>query len=60
MTTIIKLRDARCTRAEHKTLCRAGFHKWQVEANGRFDVKAGKLLTVERCRRCGEQRLRRT
>jgi hypothetical protein len=60
MTTVIKLRDARQRRAEQQTLCRSGFHKWQVETAGRFDVRQGKLLTVECCRRCGEQRLRRT
>jgi hypothetical protein len=57
---IIRLRDARRARAEYKTLCRAGFHKWQVETSGRFDVKQGRLLTVERCRRCGEQWVKRT
>jgi hypothetical protein len=60
MTHVIKLRDARQTRAHRQTLCRSGFHKWQVETNGRFDVRQGKLLTVERCRRCGEQRTRLT
>lgn len=56
MTHVIKLREVRQTRAHRQTLCRAGFHQWQVDTNGRFDVKQGKLLTVERCRRCGEQR----
>jgi hypothetical protein len=60
MTHVIKLRDARQTRAHRQTLCRSGFHKWQVETNGRFDVRQGKLLTVERCRRGGEQRTRLT
>ena len=60
MTNVVKLQPARQTSAEHKTLCRAGFHKWQVDRAGRFDVKQGKLLTVERCRRCGEKRIRRT
>lgn len=60
MTHVIKLRDARRTRAEHKTLCRSGFHKWQVVNDRRFDVKQGKLLTLERCRRCGTTRTRRT
>ena len=60
ITTVVKLRDARRLRADHKTLCRSGFHKWQVETNGRFDVKQGKLLTVEHCHRCGEQRVKRT
>lgn len=44
--------------AEGKTLCRSGFHKWQVVAERRFDVKRGKLVTVERCVRCGEERMR--
>lgn len=60
MNTIIKLDSARRTRADRKTLCRSGFHKWQVEANARFDVKRGKLLTAKRCRRGGETRVRRT
>ena len=76
MSTVIKLSTARRARADRRTLCRSGFHKWQVltdrrfadgtEARaavqgctgGGFDVKQGKLLTVERCRRCGEQRTR--
>ncbi len=58
MPNVVKFSIARRARADHKTLCRAGFHKWQVETAGRFDVKQGKLLTVERCRRCGEQRTR--
>ena len=33
-------------------------HKWQVLTDRRFDVKQGKLLTAEHCRRCGEQRTR--
>jgi len=60
MTNVIKLNAVRQTRAEHKTLCRSGFHKWQVVTEGRFDVKQGKLLTVEHCIRCGEKRVRRT
>ena len=56
MPTVIKLSTARQARADRQTLCRSGFHKWQVQTNARFDVKEGKLLTVERCRRCGEQR----
>lgn len=58
MPTIVKLSAARKARAERKTLCRSGFHKWQVVTDRRFDVKEGKLLTVERCTRCGEQRTR--
>ncbi len=60
MTHVIQLREARRARADRQTLCRSGFHRWQVETHARFDVREGKLLTVERCRRCGEQRTRLT
>jgi len=60
MTNVVKLQTARQTRADRKTLCRSGFHKWQVVTEGRFDVKQGKLLTAEVCGRCGEKRVRRT
>ena len=58
MPGVIKLTTARQLRADRQTLCRSGFHKWQVLTDRRFDVKEGKLLTVECCRRCGEQRTR--
>lgn len=35
------------------TLCKSGFHKWQIDSEGRFDVKTGKLMTLSRCARCG-------
>ena len=60
MSHVVKLQAARRVRADHQTLCRSGFHKWQVERNARFDVKQGKLLTAEVCTRCGEKRVRRT
>lgn len=60
MMNVIQLRDIRRTRADHKILCRSGFHQWQVETHGHFDVKQGKLLTLERCHRCGVTRTRRT
>lgn len=40
-----------------KTLCRSGFHKWAVMKEKQFDVKQGKLVTVYRCQRCGEQKV---
>lgn len=43
-----------------KTLCRSNFHKWEVLKEKQFDVKQGKLVTVERCARCGEIRVRTT
>ncbi len=39
-----------------KTLCREGFHKWEVWQRTPFDVKEGKLITVYKCVRCGEMR----
>ena len=47
-------------RAEGKTLCISGFHKWLVVKKSQFDVKQGKLVTVEKCSRCGQQRTRGT
>jgi hypothetical protein len=43
-----------------RTLCNSGFHKWKPMAERRFDVKQGKLVTVERCERCGKTRTRLT
>jgi len=37
-----------------KTLCRSGFHKWEVDNSKPFSVKQGKLLTVYKCKRCGQ------
>ena len=60
MSNIVNLsaarRDRRQSKADGLTLCRSGFHKWQVVSGQRFDVKAGKLVTAERCVRCNEQR----
>jgi hypothetical protein len=44
------------TSERHKgnTLCRSGFHKWEVVNEKRFDVKQGKLITVYQCKRCGK------
>lgn len=39
-----------------KTLCKSGFHKWEVVKERRFDVKAGRLVTQYRCQRCGATR----
>ncbi len=41
-------------KAKGKTLCKSGFHKWEVDKKKQFDVKSGKLVTVYRCIRCGE------
>ncbi len=41
-------------------LCLNNHHKWAVEKQSRFDVSQGKLVTVERCERCGKTRNRLT
>lgn len=43
-------------RAKRTTLCRRGFHKWEFDPNKQFDVKQGKLISIERCIRCGATR----
>ena len=38
-----------------KTLCKSGFHKWEI-----VHVKQGKLVTYEKCKRCGKLRVKAT
>lgn len=44
--------------AKGKTLCLNGFHKWETDKKQQFDVKLGKLITVYRCKRCGETKVK--
>lgn len=44
--------------AKKSTLCQNNHHKWSVVKDQQFDVKQGKLITVERCSRCGKRRNR--
>ncbi|MET0497491.1 MAG: hypothetical protein ABW106_04355 [Steroidobacteraceae bacterium] len=60
MSNVINLRKAKQKRAEGKTLCSSGFHKWEVATERRFDVKSGKLVSLERCLRCKQERTRLT
>ncbi len=64
MNNIIDLRAARRARLQARakgvTLCQSGFHQWQTVTDGRFDVKQGKLITVQCCTRCDEKRTRLT
>ena len=39
-----------------RTLCRNGFHKWEIVQDKQFDVKQGRLVTLYRCKRCGKQK----
>jgi len=40
-----------------KSLCRSGFHKWEILTEKKFDVKQGKLVTVYQCKRCDKQKV---
>jgi hypothetical protein len=54
MADIIHFRKATpAEKAQGKTLCRRGFHKWVVDKDRRFDVHQGCLVTDYRCERCG-------
>ena len=59
MGEIVKFRKPDLkTKAEGKTLCRRGFHRWKVVTERKFDVKRGQLVTLLRCERCDTERTR--
>jgi hypothetical protein len=41
-----------------KTLCRNGFHKWEISQEKRFDTRMGKLVTLYLCKRCGATKVK--
>jgi len=41
-----------------KTLCKSGFHKWQIVQEKQFDVKSGKLITLYKCSRCRKTKVK--
>lgn len=57
---VVQLRKVKTQRAQAKVLCDSDFHKWRVLKHSQFDVKLGKLVTLERCMRCGKERTRAT
>lgn len=44
--------------AKAKGMCQHGFHQWKIWQEKQFDVQQGKLVTVYRCARCGEQKVK--
>jgi hypothetical protein len=58
--SVISLRKYKLKRAEGRTLCTSGFHKWELLTGRRFDVKQGNLVSTERCKRCGVERTKAT
>lgn len=54
MGEVVKFSKPSATqRNKGKTLCKKGFHKWEIQQEKKFDVKQGKLVTVYQCSRCG-------
>jgi hypothetical protein len=54
MSNVVRFRKpSNKERARGRTLCDSGFHKWVIDQKKQFDVKQGKLVTVQRCKRCG-------
>lgn len=35
-----------------QTLCKNGFHKWQIMQSEHFDNKKGRLVTTYQCKHC--------
>jgi hypothetical protein len=57
MSNVIPFRKPKpMEKARGKTLCREGFHKWEIWQDKQFDVKMGKLVTIYVCKRCGERK----
>jgi len=61
MAEILPFKRRRASeRHKGNTLCRNGHHKWKIETQSVFDVKAGRLVTRFRCERCGATRTKAT
>lgn len=57
MADIIRFKKPKASEKHRgKTLCRSGFHKWEVVETP-FDVRLGRLVTRYRCTRCGASRV---
>lgn len=53
MGEVVRFRKPKASeKARGSTLCRRGFHKWEICKKKQFDSRAGKLVTVYRCARC--------
>ncbi len=54
MGDVVKFkRPSQVRKAQGKTLCGSGFHKWRITQKKQFDVHRGRLVTMHRCERCG-------
>ena len=53
MGEVVRFRKPKASeKARGSTLCRRGFHKWEISKKKQFDSREGKLVTVYRCIRC--------
>ena len=58
-TNLDKFRkQRRKARGSGSTLCRSGFNQWKDDETKQFDVKQGRLVSVQRCARCNRTRTR--
>lgn len=58
-TNLDKFRkQRRKARGSGSTLCSSGFHQWKDDETKQFDVKQGRLVSVQRCARCNRTRTR--
>lgn len=58
MGDVIPFKRPSSNNKKGNTLCKNGFHKWEVVKEKQFDVRQGKLVTLYRCARCGVQRVK--
>lgn len=57
MADILRFKKPRASdKHRGKSLCRSGFHKWEV-IDTPFDVRLGRLVSRYRCSRCGATRV---
>lgn len=58
MSDVVPFKRPRAAdRHKGNTLCRRGFHKWEVVPGTPFDSRQGRLVTRYRCKRCGATRV---
>lgn len=55
---LISFKDEKKKRAKKLGMCQHGFHKWTVCKEKQFDTKAGKLVTLYKCERCKQQKVK--
>ncbi len=57
MSNVIQFKKPRLKdKFKGRSLCKSGFHKWQVVETP-FDVQQGKLVTRYQCSRCGQTKI---